>query len=52
VIKTIDTEITQALDKSEEPYRRFVIALNLLKSIREHFHDYELSQVGCLFYGH
>jgi hypothetical protein len=36
----------------EEPYRRVTAALALLKSLKKTFPDNDLSQLGCLFYGH
>jgi hypothetical protein len=49
VIDTLQKEIKEANERGEHPYRRFIIALDLLKSLQENFSHEEL---GCLFYGH
>lgn len=52
VIDLLNSYIKNAKDKGEKPYRRFTIALTLLKSIKSSFKNSDTHEIGCLFYGH
>jgi len=47
-IDTVIDALEHECANEKNKYRRFIVALNLLKSIKDNFE----SDVGCLFYGH
>jgi hypothetical protein len=49
VLKMLNKAVRKSKAKGEAPYRRFLVAIAMLRSIKKTFTN---DKIGCLFYGH